>query len=105
MPIKWSALRVTEAMDMVEEFVNEADQPLEQAKIVAREARNIANLPSYMDDRLVGLICDIERIDKVKDTIIVGAGDCRLQAAEECAQPPFINLTYHQKYDTLTVDG
>ena len=69
MPIKWSALRVTEAMDMVEEFVNEADQPLEQAKIVAREARNIANLPSYMDDRLVGLICDIERIDKVKDTI------------------------------------
>ena len=69
MPIKWSALRVTEAMDMVEEFVNEADQPLEQAKIVAREARNIANLPSYMDDRLVGLICDIERIDKIKDTI------------------------------------
>ena len=69
MPIEWSALRVTEAMDMVEEFVNEADQPLEQAKIVAREARNIANLPSYMDDRLVGLICDIERIDKVKDTI------------------------------------
>jgi len=69
MPIKWSALRVTEAMDMVEEFVNEADQPLEQAKIVAREARNIANLPSYMDDRLVGLICDIERINRVKDTI------------------------------------
>ena len=69
MPIRWSALRVTEAMDMVEEFVNEADQPLEQAKIVARETRNIANLPSYMDDRLVGLICDIERIDKIKDTI------------------------------------
>jgi len=24
MPIKWSALRVNEAMDMVEEFVNQA---------------------------------------------------------------------------------
>ncbi len=45
MPIKWSALRVNEAMDMVEEFINQAAEPLEQAKIVANEARNIANLP------------------------------------------------------------
>jgi len=34
MPIKWSALRVNEAMDMVEELVNQAVEPLEQAKIV-----------------------------------------------------------------------
>ena len=70
MPIKWSALRVSEAMDMVEEFISQADEPLEQAKIVANEARNIVNLPQYLDQRLVRLIIDIERIDYIKNSII-----------------------------------
>ena len=69
MPIKWSALRVSEAMDMVEEFVNQAAEPLERAKIVATEARNIANLPQYLDQRLVRLIIDIERIDYIRNSI------------------------------------
>ncbi|MFC2006283.1 hypothetical protein ACFLVG_04975 [Chloroflexota bacterium] len=69
MPIKWSALRVSEAMDMVEEFVNQAAEPLEQAKIVAIEARNIANVPQYLDQRLVRLIIDIERIDYIRNSI------------------------------------
>jgi hypothetical protein len=61
-PIKWSALRVSEAMDMIEEFVNQAAEPLEQAKIVATEARNIANLPQYVDQHLSRLIGEIERL-------------------------------------------
>jgi len=69
MPIKWSALMVSEAMDMVEGYVNEAHDPLEQAKIVANEARNIPNLPQYLDQRLVRLICDIERIDYIRSSI------------------------------------
>ena len=69
MPIKWSALLVSEAMDMVEEFVNQAADPLEQAKIVANEARKIPNLPHYLDQRLIRLICDIERIDYIKSAI------------------------------------
>ncbi len=69
MPIKWSALRVSEAMDMVEEFVNQAAEPFVQAKIVADEAKNIANLPQYLDQRLVRLIIDIERIDCVKSSM------------------------------------
>ena len=69
MPIKWSALRVSEAMDMVEEFVEQSVAPLEQAKIVANEARNIANLPQYLDQRLVRLIIDIERIDSIINSI------------------------------------
>ena len=69
MPIKWSPLRVSEAMDMVEEFVNQAAEPLEQAKIVANEARKIANLPRYLDQRLVRLIIDIERIDYIRTSI------------------------------------
>ena len=69
MPIKWSALRVSEAMDMVEEFISQADEPLDQAKIVANEARNIVNLPQYLDQRLVRLIIDIERIDYIRNSI------------------------------------
>ena len=69
MPIKWSALRVSEAMDMVEEYISQADEPLEQAKIVAQEARNIVNLPQYLDQRLIRLIIDIERIDYIRNSI------------------------------------
>jgi len=57
-------------MDMVEEFVNQSAEPLEQAKIVANEARNIANLPQYLDQRLIRLVIDIERIDYVRNSII-----------------------------------
>ncbi len=69
MPIKWSAVKVSEAMDMVEEFVSQADEPLEQAKIVAAEVRKIADLPQYLDQHLIRLIGDIERIDYVKGAI------------------------------------
>ncbi len=69
MPIKWSPLRVSEAMDMIEEFVNQAAESLEQAKIVTSEARNIANLPQYLDQRLGRLIIDIERIDYIRNSI------------------------------------
>ena len=69
MPIKWSALKVSEAMDMVEEFINEAAEPLEQAKVVATEARKIDDIPQYLDERLIRLITDIERIDYVRNAI------------------------------------
>ena len=69
MPIKWSALRVSEAMNMVEEYIDQAAEPLEQAKIVTNEARNIINLPQYLDQRLIRLIIDIERIDYIRNSI------------------------------------
>jgi len=52
---------VSEAMDMVEEYVKQAVEPLEQARIVAREARNIPNLPQYVDQYLVRIIGEIDR--------------------------------------------
>jgi len=61
MPVKWSALMVNEAMDMVEEYVNQVVEPLEQARIVAQEARNIPNLPQYVDQYLVRIIGEIDR--------------------------------------------
>ena len=61
MPVKWSALKVNEAMDMVEEYVNQAVEPLEQARIVASEARNIPNLPQYVDQYLLRIIGEVDR--------------------------------------------
>jgi hypothetical protein len=61
MPIKWSALKVSEAMDMVEEYIEQAVEPLEQARIVAQEARNIPDLPQYVSQYLVRIIGEIDR--------------------------------------------
>jgi len=98
MPIKWSALRVSEAMDMVEEFINQAVEPLEQAKIVTSEARNIANLPQYLDQRLVRLIIDIERIDYIRNSINAvrnglpdGAVDAEKKAESHGRQPALVS--------------
>ena len=69
MPIKWSAVKVSEAIDRVEQQVTLAEPFLDEAKAKATEARGIPNLPSYMDDRFVRLISQIERIDYIKGAI------------------------------------
>ena len=69
MPIRWSAVKVSQAMDGVEGQVNLADAFLVEAREKARNARNIENLPGYMTDRLIRLITELERIDKVRECI------------------------------------
>jgi len=61
-PIKWSALKVIEAMDMVESYVNQAIEPLEQARNAVKEARDIPNLPQYIDQYLLRIISEIDRV-------------------------------------------
>lgn len=62
MPVRWSALMVSEAAGMIEEYVNQAVEPLEQARIVSREALNIPRLPQYLDQHFLGLIGEIDRV-------------------------------------------
>jgi len=69
MPIRWSAVKVSEAMDEVEAQISLADQFFAEARKKANEARKIPNLPQYIDHRLIGLISEIERIDRIKDRI------------------------------------
>ena len=66
MAIKWSAVRVSEAMDEVEHQVALAEDFIAQAKVKAEEARKIPNLPQYMDTRLISLIGQLERMERVK---------------------------------------
>jgi hypothetical protein len=62
MPIKWSGLRVIEAMDMAEEYVSQAIEPLEQALLVVEEATKIPNLPDYMKYRINRLMEEMKRL-------------------------------------------
>ena len=61
MPIRWSALKVSEAADMIEEYLTQAVEPLEQARIVTKEALNIPNLPQYVAQHFSGLWGEIDR--------------------------------------------
>ena len=62
MPIKWNPVRVSEAADMIEEYVKQAAEPLEQARIVAKEARNIDHIPQYVDQHITSVLSEIERV-------------------------------------------
>ena len=69
MPIKWSAVKVSEATDEVEQQVLLADQFIAEAKAKAREAKKITNLPQYMEQRLNRLIDQLDRMENIKGAI------------------------------------
>ena len=50
MPIKWSAVRVSEAMDKVEAQLSLAQPFIDEALAIVKEARQIPNLAGYMDE-------------------------------------------------------
>jgi hypothetical protein len=68
-PIKWSAVKVDEGMDEVEQQVRLAEPFLAEARASAEAARQIAHLPQYIDQYLVRLIAEIGRIDYVEAAI------------------------------------
>ena len=69
MPIKWSAVKVSEAMDEVEHQILLADQFIAEAKAKAEAAKRIGNLPQYMEQRLNRLINQLERMEYIKGAI------------------------------------
>ena len=69
MPIKWSVLKVSQAMDEVERQIALAEGFVAEAKARAEEARKIPNLPQYMDTRLISLINHIERLSRINYAI------------------------------------
>ena len=67
MPIKWSAVRVSEAMDKVELQLTCAQPFIDQALATVQEARRIPNLAGYMDEHLARVEWDIkEKFDRIK---------------------------------------
>lgn len=63
MPIKWSALKVSLAADMVEGYLNEAVPHLESVLEIARKALKIPDVPQYIQQDFTRVI------DKVEDAL------------------------------------
>jgi len=61
-PIKWSALKVSEAADVAEKFLDQAAEPLEQARTAVLEALKIDNLPQYIEQKINSILAEIERV-------------------------------------------
>ena len=61
MPIRWSALQVSGAADMIESYINQAAEPLECAREVAKAALEIPNLPQYVSDDFWDVIGEINK--------------------------------------------
>ena len=83
MPIKWSALRVIEAADMLEKHVNAAVEPLECAREVAKATLEIPQLPQYVEQRINGLLGEIERAIGGSHPEPVGRLKARLQSIRD----------------------
>ena len=61
MPIRWSALKVSEAADKIEEQIKLATEPLEQAREITKEALKIPHLPQYVNQYFYRLCGEIDR--------------------------------------------
>ncbi len=59
MPINWSALRVSEAMNQVDALLDQTLPFLKQAEEVVVRAETIPGLPGYMLQWLAGLKTDL----------------------------------------------
>ena len=69
MPIRWSAIKVSEAMDEVEAQVILADQFIAEARVKVAQALKIANLPQYIDQKLSRLDDQLGRLESIKQAI------------------------------------
>jgi hypothetical protein len=68
---------------MLEDCLNHATEPLEQARNIAREARNISNLPQYVDQHLLRIISEINRAIGGSQWEPVGRPKVEIQSVRE----------------------
>lgn len=62
MSLKWSALQVSEVMDITEIYVNQIREPLQKAREAVQESRAIPDIPGYVDKYLERILSEIDRI-------------------------------------------
>jgi hypothetical protein len=90
MPIRWSALAVSEAMDEVEELASKAEPFLAEAEARVMKATGIINLPQYISQRFRRLIFTIQyrqniltSIAKIRENIPKGAVEGERQTGRQ----------------------
>ncbi len=98
MPIKWSALKVSQAMDAVELQLSCAQPFIDEALVKVQEAKQIPNLPGYMEQRLAYLELDLKGktdhlkavIEAVRESIPEGAIKEELDSLKYGSPEPLI---------------
>ena len=63
MPIRWSAVKVSETADEIEELVNSVRSTLWQIREKAEELRRIPNLPGYIDQPTAYLTVKVDNFN------------------------------------------
>jgi hypothetical protein len=77
MPIRWSAVRVSEAVDEIEELTKSMGATLWQIREKAQELRRIPNLPAYIDQPTATMTSKVDNfstylkgyIERIRDHI------------------------------------
>lgn len=75
MPVRWSPLAVSEAMDRVEAQVQKTVKPLALAREVALEAAKLPQLPEYMKWKIRSLAESLESTSRHLEYRIKGVRD------------------------------
>jgi len=88
---------------MIESYINQAAEPLECAREVAKAALEIPNLPQYVSDDFWGLIGEIDRAIGGGRFEPVGRLKARLQAIRDSV--PKDALEVEQKRQEVGVVG
>jgi len=63
MPIRWSAVRVSEEVDEIEELMNSLRPTLWRMREKAEELRRIPNLPGYIDQPTVTMTSKVDNFN------------------------------------------
>jgi len=63
MPIKWSAVRVSDNVDEIEELMNSVRPTLWRIREKAEELRRIPNLPGYIDQPTATMTSKIDNFN------------------------------------------
>lgn len=63
MPIRWSAVKVSETVDEVEELMKSMGATLWQIREKAQELRRIPNLPGYIDQPNVTMTSKVDNFN------------------------------------------
>ena len=97
MPVKWSALELSQSLDEVEAELAQAKPFIDRAMAKMREIRSLPHLPQYMNERLMRLDYEIEQklwlriadaIKGIRNRIPEGA----IEAERRTGKQPSLNI-------------
>ena len=98
MPIKWSALKVSEEVDEIEELMNSIRPTLWRMREKAEELRRIPNLPGYIDQPTASMTFKVDNfntylkgyVERIRDHIPKDALEEERKALEYGSQQSLI---------------